>query len=78
MLRNKDYTTQNLLDYLYHQGYCKIIAIDLSRETNTSIPEQINFEGKSEKEDVVPMFFITEKQQKTIQNFSLNSLIVTE
>ena len=78
MLRNKDYTTQNLLDYLYHQGYCKIIAIDLSRETNTSIPEQINFEGKSEKEDVVTMFFITEKQQKTIQNFSLDSLFVTE
>ena len=78
MLRNKDYTTQNLLDYLYHQRYCKIIGIDLSRETNTSIPEQINFAGKSEKEDVVTMFFITEKQQKTIQNFSLDSLIVTE
>ena len=78
MLRNKNYTTQNLLDYLYHQRYCKIISIDLSRETNTSIPEQINFEGKSEKEDVVTMFFITEKQQKTIQNFSLDSLFVTE
>ena len=78
MLRNKNCTTQNLLDYLHHQRYCKIIGIDLSRETNTIIPEQINFEGKSEKEDVVTMFFITEKQQKTIQNFSSDSLIVTE
>ena len=49
ILRNNDYTTQYLLGYLYHQRYCQIIGIDLSRETNTSIPEQINFEGKSEK-----------------------------
>ena len=28
--RNDDYTTGNLLDYLYHQVYYKLIAIDLS------------------------------------------------
>ena len=31
MSRNDDYTTGNLLDYLYHQKYCKINSIDLSR-----------------------------------------------
>ena len=26
----EDYTTGNLLDYLYHQNYYKLIGIDLS------------------------------------------------
>ena len=29
--------SRNLLDYLYHQNYNKLIGIDLSRQTNTSI-----------------------------------------
>ena len=32
MLRNSDYTRENLLDYLYHQNYRKLICIDLSRQ----------------------------------------------
>ena len=78
MSRNDDYTTGNLLDYLYHQKYYKLIGIDLSRQTNTSIPQQINFVGKLEEDDGATMFSIAEKQQKTILNFSLDSLIVTE
>ena len=31
MSRNDDYTTRNLLDFLYHQNYYKLIGIDLSR-----------------------------------------------
>ena len=46
MSRNDDYATGNLLDYLYHQKYYKLIAIDLSRQTNTSLLQQINFTGK--------------------------------
>ena len=42
------------------------------------IPQQINFAGKLEENDAATMFFITEKLQKTILNFSLDSLIVTE
>ena len=38
MSRNDDYTTGNLLDYLYHQKFYKRIGIDLSRQANTSIP----------------------------------------
>ena len=63
---------------MYNQNYYKIIGIDLSRQTNTSIPQQINFTGKLEKDDGVTMIFIAEKQQKAILNFSLDSLIVTE
>ena len=73
-----EYTiTQNLLDYLYHQNYYKHIDIDLSRQTNMNISQQVNFIGKLEEDDGATLFFIAEKQQKTILNFSLNSLIVT-
>ena len=65
MSRNDDYTTGNLLDYFYHQKYYKLIGIDLSTQTNTYIPQQINFTGKLEEDDGVTMFFIVEKQQKT-------------
>ena len=41
-------------------------------------PQQINFTGKLEESDGATEFFIAEKQQKTILNFSLDSLIVTE
>ena len=58
MSKNGDYTTGNLLDYLYHQNYYKLIGIDLSRQTNTSIPQQINFVGKVEDDGAV------KKQQK--------------
>ena len=76
--KNDDYATGNLLDHFYHQKYYKLIGIDLSRQTNTSIPQQINFTGKLEENDGATMIFIVEKQQKTILNFSLDSLIVTE
>ena len=72
------YITGNLLDYLYHQNYCKLIGIDLSSQTNTSIPQRISFTEKLEEDDGATMFLITEKQQKPILNFSLESIIVTE
>ena len=40
---NEDYTTGNLLDHLNHQNYYKLIGVDLSRQTNTSISQRINF-----------------------------------
>ena len=46
MSENNDYTTGNLLDYVYHQNYYKLIDIDLSRQTNKNIPQQINFTEK--------------------------------
>ena len=49
--RNNDYTTGNLLRYLFLQKYYKLIATDLSRQKNTSIPWQINFTGKLEEDD---------------------------
>ena len=65
------------MDYLYHQKYYNIIGIDLFRQTITNILQQINFVGKL-GDDGATIFFIAEKQQNTILNFSSNSLIVTE
>ena len=44
--KKKCYNARNLLDYLHDQKYEKLTDRDLSRQTNTSIPQQINFEGK--------------------------------
>ena len=62
MSRNDDYTTGNLLDYLYHQKYYKLNDIDLPRQANTNIPQQINFIGKLEEDEGGTMSFITEKK----------------
>ena len=47
--------------------------IDLSRQTNTSIPQQINFTGKLKKDGGATMFFIAKKQQEIILDLSLDS-----
>ena len=46
--------------------------MDLSRQTNLSITQQSNFVRLGE-DNGATMFFIAEKQQKTILNFSLDS-----
>ena len=76
--RNNGYATRNILDYLYHQNYYELIGIHWSRQTNTIIPQQINFTGKLEEDDGAAMIFVSEKEQKTIRNFPPDSLIVTE
>ena len=78
MSRNDDYTTWNFLDYPYHESYYQLIDIGLSKQTNTTIPQEVNFPRKLEENDGATMFFITEKHQKTILDFSLDSLIVTK
>ena len=64
MSRNNDYTAGNLLDFSYRQNYYKLGGIDLSRQTNTNIPEQTNFRGNLDENNVAAMFFIAKKQQK--------------
>ena len=78
MSRNDDYITRNLLDFSYHQNYYTLNGINLSRQTNRSITQKINFVGNLEKDDGATKFFTAEKQHKIIKIFSLDSLIVTE
>ena len=77
-ISGSNYTTGYLLDFSHHQNYFKLTSVDSSRQTNTSKPKQFNFARKLDEEDGETMFFIAEKQQKSILNFSLDSLIVTE
>ena len=42
MSRNNDYTPGNLLDCLSRNNYYTSIGTDLSRQTNTTIPQQIS------------------------------------
>ena len=69
MLKNDDSTTGILLDYLYHQKFYRLIGIDLSRQTNTNIPQQINFTKKLKKNDGAAMFFYCRKAAKNNSKF---------
>ena len=64
MLRNDDYTTWNLSNYLHHQNYYELITIDLSRYTYTTIHQQISFVETLEEDNDAAMFFIVEKQRR--------------
>ena len=64
--KSSDYTTGDLLDYLYHQNYYKLIRRDLWRQKNMSIAQQIGFTGKLDKDDGGKMFFLSLKSSKKI------------
>ena len=77
MSKNNDHTTGNLLDYEYFKDHYKLIAIDLSKQTeleNTDLKQQIDFMGTLEED--ATMFFIIEKKGETTFDFSQNSVIV--
>ena len=57
MSRNDEYIADNLLDISYHQNYYKCIGIDLWRQINTSILQEINFVGKLEEDDCTTIIF---------------------
>ena len=80
MSRNNDCTIGMIIQlaYWYHENCYTLIVTDLSRQKNTSIPQQISFTGKLEENNEATMLFIAEKQEKTILNFSLDLLIVKE
>ena len=60
MSRNSDYTTRNLLDYLYHQKCHKRIGSDLSREKIQLFLNKLFLQEN----------WKTKKQQRAILNFS--------
>ena len=76
MSRNDYYATWNVLDYLHHQNYYKLVGINLSKQRNTTISLKVNFIEKLGKYNDVTMFFIAKNQQKPILN--LDSLNVVE
>ena len=71
MSGNNYYTIGNLLDYLYHQNYYKLIGKALLRQANTSVPQQINFTGKLGKDDGATMFSCCRKAAKNCSKLFL-------
>ena len=72
MSNNSDYTTANLLDYVYYEKHYRLIAIDLSKQTKLKDLQQINFIGKLLRNTGATMFFIIEKSEENTFNFSQN------
>ena len=64
MSHNNYYTTGNQLDFAYFKEHYRLIAIDLSRQTNLKDLQQINFIGKLEKDNGATLYFVTEKQNR--------------
>ena len=78
MSRNNDYTTGNLLDVVYFRKNCKLIAIDLSKQSKLKDPQQISFIGKLLAIRGATMFFIIEKSEDTTLNFSQTSVTIIQ
>ena len=60
------------------KNYRMLKRISLILNSSTTLSQQINFVVKLEEDNCATMFFIAEKQQKTIINFSLDSLHVCD
>ena len=70
-----DYTTGNLLDFVYFKNNYRLIAIDLNKQIKLKHPQKINFIGKLERQnDGATMFFIIEKSEETTFEYSQNSV----
>ena len=70
--KNNDYTTGNLVDYEYFKDHCKLIAIDLSKQTeleNPDLKQQINFIGRLEEKIMQQHPLLLRKKKKPLLIF---------
>ena len=75
MGRNNDNTNGNLLNHEYFSKHYKLIALDLSKQTeleNPNLKQKINFIGRLEG-DRATVFFIVEKSEETASESTQNS-----
>ena len=77
MSKNNDYTAGNLMDYEYSSKHYRLTAIALSKIEleNFDLKQRINFVGRLEENNAT-MFFIIEKNEETIFDFSQNFVVV--
>ena len=75
-----DYATGCLLYYTYFKKYCKIIAIDLSKQqaldADPKAIQQINFTAKLDREGNRRLYFTLEESKETIFGFSQGTVKV--
>ena len=80
-VKNEEEAYEQIIDlsnvFAYFKKHYKLIAIHLSKQTNLKDLQQINFiGGKLLKNTGATMFFIIEKSEETIFNFSKNSVTI--
>ena len=67
-----DYTTGFLIDYNHFKNYCKMAAIDLSKQealdADPKAIQPINFTGNIENQSTI--IFIIEEAEETVLDFS--------
>ena len=80
-VKNEEEAYEKIIDmsnvFAYFKKHYKLIAIHLRKQTNLKDLQQINFiGGKLLKNTGATMFFIIEKSEETIFNFSKNSVTI--
>ena len=68
-----------MLDYESFSKHYKLIAIDLSKQTeleNSGSKQEISFIGRLKRDEEATMFFIIEKSEETTFEFSQNVVTV--
>ena len=76
------YTTSCLVDYNYFKEYCKMIAIDLSKQqaldADPKATQQINFAGNLARDLIAntTIFFIIKEAKEAISDFSQGTVKV--
>ena len=63
------HTTENLLDYLDHKKYYKLIGIDSSRQKDMTIPQKNNFTQNSKEDDGATIFSLLKSNKRLFQTF---------
>ena len=75
-----DYTTGCLLDYIYFKNYCKMIAVDLSKQqaldADPKAIQQINFTANLDRAGNTRFYFILEEAKETVFEFSQGTVKV--
>ena len=65
-----DYTTGCLLDYIYFKNYCKMIAVNLSKQqvpdADPKAIQQINFTANLDRAGNTRIYFILEEAKETV------------
>ena len=78
--QGNDYPTGCLLDYSYFKKYCKLIAIDLSKQqkryADPNAAQQIIFTGNLNRPEGTTMIFIIEEVRETVLGFSRGTVKV--
>ena len=75
-----DYTKGCFLDYIYFKNYCKMIAVDLSKQqaldADPKAIQQINFTANLDRAGNTRFYFILEEAKETVFEFSQGTVKV--